>query len=138
MTNEFWLNLPVKEVGKAVEFFRAIGFAFNENFPQTENSACLQLGKKGLIVMLFDYETFAGFAQNAPPETGTEVLISFDAESREEVDKTAKLVENAGGTIFAAPANVQGWMYGFGFVDLDGHRWNMAYMDFSKMPNPQN
>jgi predicted lactoylglutathione lyase len=61
-------------------------------------------------------------------------LFSFDAESREEVDEMAKKVKAAGGTLYAEPAENQGWMYGFAFVDPDGHRWNMLYMDMSKMP----
>ena len=65
---------------------------------------------------------------------GSEVLISFDAESREEVDETARKVFEAGGTVFSKLAEIQGWMYGFAFADLDGHRWNMVFMDFSKLP----
>ena len=62
------------------------------------------------------------------------MMISFDAESREEVDEMARKVFEAGGNIFGEPAEIQGWMYGFAFTDLDGHRWNQLYMDFSKMP----
>jgi predicted lactoylglutathione lyase len=65
---------------------------------------------------------------------GSEVLFSFDAESREEVDALAKKVEHAGGDIYGQPSETQGWMYGFAFADPDGHRWNMLYMDMSKMP----
>lgn len=61
-------------------------------------------------------------------------MISFDAESREEVDEMAAKVRAAGGTIFGEPGEIRGWMYGFGFADLDGHRWNMVFMDFSKLP----
>jgi predicted lactoylglutathione lyase len=60
--------------------------------------------------------------------------MSIDAESREEVDCLATTIKNAGGTIFAEPGENQGWMYGCGFCDLDGHRWNILYMDFEKMP----
>ena len=61
-------------------------------------------------------------------------MISFDAESPEEVDETARKVFDSGGKIFSEPAEIQGWMYGFAFADLDGHRWNQIYMDYSKMP----
>jgi len=67
-------------------------------------------------------------------EAGSEVFISFDTESREAVDETAKKVWDAGGNVFSEPAEIQGWMYGFAFADLDGHRWNQIYMDFGKMP----
>ncbi len=45
-----------------------------------------------------------------------------------------KKVEFAGGSIFGKPSEIDGWMYGAGFADLDGHRWNLLYMDESKMP----
>ena len=45
------------------------------------------------------------------------------------------LVVKAGGKIYAKAGNTDGWMYGFGFADLDGHRWNMLYMDVTKIPN---
>ncbi|HEY0029285.1 MAG TPA: VOC family protein, partial [Bacteroidia bacterium] len=86
--------------------------------------------------MLFAEAIFKGFTRAGIADTkqGSEVLFSFDAESREEVDEMAKRVEAAGGTIFGKPSDVQGWMYGCGFTDPDGHRWNVLHMDMSKMP----
>jgi predicted lactoylglutathione lyase len=37
--------------------------------------------------------------------------------------------------LFAKPAENQGWMYGCGFFDLDGHRWNILFMDYDKLKN---
>jgi predicted lactoylglutathione lyase len=56
-----------------------------------------------------------------------------DAQSREEVDQMAEIVREAGGNIFAEPAESDGWMYAFGFADPDGHRWGVLYMDKEKM-----
>jgi predicted lactoylglutathione lyase len=85
--------------------------------------------------MLFPNNVFKNFTQNEITDTkkGTEVLINIDAQSKEEVNEMAKKVRAAGGRIFAEPGESQGWMYGFGFEDLDGHRWIMLYMDMSKM-----
>ena len=136
MTKEIWLNLPVKDVAKSKEFFTKIGFTFNTKYGDSEVSASLQLGEKGIIVMLFQESVFKGFVQNeiADAKTGNEILISFDAESAAEVDELAAKVEAAGGKLFGKPGEIQGWMYGCGFTDLDGHRWNQVYMDWSKMP----
>ncbi len=49
------------------------------------------------------------------------------------MDETARKVFDANGTIFSEPAEIEGWMYGFAFADLDGHRWNQVFMDMSKM-----
>jgi hypothetical protein len=134
MTKQIWLNLPVKELAKSKVFFANIGFSFNEQH-DTEHSAAMLVGEKNFVVMLFEESMFGGFVQNKITDTksSSEVLISIDAESREEVDELAQKVIEAGGTVFAKPAENQGWMYGCGFADLDGHRWNALFMDFSKL-----
>ena len=53
MTKDIWLNLPVKDVAKSKAFFQAIGFSFNEAQSQGPNSACLLIGSKNVVVMLF-------------------------------------------------------------------------------------
>jgi predicted lactoylglutathione lyase len=134
MTKEIWVNLPVKDVNKSKEFFSKIAWTLNE--AQTnETMACFSVGEKKITVLFFAEEVFKGFTKHAISDVGagSEVLISFDAESREEVDETARKVSEAGGNVFAEPAEIQGWMYGFAFADLDGHRWNQVFMDFSKL-----
>lgn len=136
MTKQLWLNLPVKDVVKSKAFFEALGFSFNTAHGNTETSACLLVGEKNAVVMLFQNEVFEQFTQTKITDTNqaVEVLISIDAESREEVDELAQKAAAAGGFVFAKPGENQGWMYGCGFADLDGHRWNVLYMDISKMP----
>jgi predicted lactoylglutathione lyase len=136
MTKEIWLNFPVKDVNKSKEFFTRIGFTPNEKHTKGD-MVCFEVGEKKMTVLFFAEEVFKGFTKSEISDTkrGAEVLISFDAESREEVDETAKKVRDAGGRIFSEPSEIQGWMYGFAFADLDGHRWNMVFMDFSKLPN---
>ena len=134
MTKQIWLNLPVKDVAKSKDFFWKIGFSFNEQH-DTPSSTCMVVGDSHFVVMLFEESLFTSFSQNKLTDTqsSSEVLISIDAESASEVDELAKKVEEAGGTIFSPPAESQGWMYGFGFADLDDHRWNVLFMDFSKL-----
>jgi hypothetical protein len=134
MTKELWINLPVKDVKKSKEFFTLIGFTPEAN--EMADMTSVRVGEKNISVVLIAEETLKGLMKNEISDTkaGSEVFISFDAESREEVDETARKVFEAGGTIFSEPAEIQGWMYGCGFADLDGHRWNVLYMDFSKLP----
>ena len=136
MTKELWLNLPSKDIDRAREFYTQIGFPFNEQYGNSEHSIALKIGEKGIIVMLFAEHIFKQFIAHevADPTAGSEVLISIDAESREEVDEYARRASDAGGSVFGEPGEKQGWMYGCGFSDPDGHRWNVLYMDFSKMP----
>jgi predicted lactoylglutathione lyase len=135
MTKQIWLNLPVKDAMKSKEFFSKIGFSFIEE-RTSPDSACMLVGESNFVVMLFAETMFQNFIQHPITDTkeSSELLISIDAESREEVDTIAQKAKEAGGTVYAEPGENQGWMYGCGFSDLDGHRWNVLYMDFSKMP----
>lgn len=136
MTKELWINLPVKNVKKSLDFFTQIGFILNKKHPPNEEGGSLLVGDKGLVIMLFQENTFKGFVQNEliDAKKGSEVLFSIDAQSEEEVDQLAKQVIKAGGKIFSEPQLKNGWMYGCGFIDLDNHRWNILYMNFEKMP----
>lgn len=71
------------------------------------------LGSNNFVVMLLPRETFKSLS-------GNEILISIDAQNRRAVDEMARIVRDAGGKLFANPAEIGGWMYGFGFEDLDG------------------
>lgn len=133
-----WINLPVKDVAKSKEFYTAIGFVLNTAHGNSTDSACFLIGEKNMVVMLFQEDVFKGFTKNNITDTSqsSEVLISFDADNIEDIDAMANSVEAAGGKIFSKPEEIQGWMYGFGFADIDGHRWNMLHMDMSKIPKP--
>jgi uncharacterized protein len=136
MTKEFWVNLPVKDINRSRKFFTEIGFSLNQKYGNSEESASFLIGDKNVVLMLFSEPVFKGFIRTEISDTSqsTEVLFSIDAENREEVDALAKKVSKAGGTIFSQPEEHQGWMYGFGFTDPDDHRWNVLYMDMSKIP----
>ena len=133
---QFWISLPVKNIGKSKEFFSKLGFSFNTQYGNSANSASLLLGEKGVVVMLFDEPTFKGFTNNEITSTSqsTEVLLSIDAQSKDEVDEMVRKAIEAGGSSNHKPGPMTGWMYGCVFTDLDGHRWNILYMDMSKMP----
>lgn len=135
MVKEIWLNFPSKNLAKTNEFYQKIGFTLNEQ-QTNEQMVCFSVGSKKMAVLFFPEETIKSYTKNeiVDTKTGSEILISFDAESREEVDETASKVFDAGGKIVTEPSEIQGWMYGFTFADLDGHRWNQLFMDFSKMP----
>ena len=135
MIKDFWLNLPVKDLVRSREFFRQLGFNFNDQHGQS-GMVSLLMGEKGLMINLFPDDTFKSFAGAGVSDArrSAEVLLSFDAESRAEVDAITEKARAAGATVFGEPAPVQGWMYGSGFADLDGHRWNVLFMDFGKMP----
>ncbi len=134
MTKQLWLNLPVKDVEKSKSFFSKLGFSFNTQYGNSPVSASLVVGKN--VIMLFEESSFKSFTRTEIADTTktAEVLISIDAESREEVDELAQKASDAGAVIYAKPGEKDGWMYGFGFIDPDDHRWNVLFMDINKMP----
>ena len=136
MTNDIWLNLPVKDLAKSIHFFTQIGFQHNPGPGNTAHSASFLVGDKKVVLMLFAQDMFAGFTRHALTDTtqGTEVLFSLGAVNRQDVDNYAKNAKAAVGTVFAEPGESNGFMYGCGFCDPDGHRWNPVFMDLSKLP----
>ncbi|RAI98271.1 hypothetical protein DET54_104328 [Paenibacillus pabuli] len=131
MPQEIWINLPVKDVERSTAFFNEIGF---QAVSVGNERAKLSIGQTAIL--LFPESAFEKFAGSKTADTShsAEVIFSIGAESREEIDTFIQKVEFAGGSIFGKPSESDGWMYGAGFADLDGHRWNLLYMDESKMP----
>jgi uncharacterized protein len=92
-TKNIWLNLPVKDVKKSKEFFKAIGFKSNPMHEKAENLTSFLIGEHDFVLMLFPEEAFKGFTRNkiANTKNGTEVLVNIDAQSKQEVDEMAEV-----------------------------------------------
>jgi len=138
MIHDIWLNLPSKNLENTRAFYEALGFTYNENSSHAGMASFTAPGKINIVVCFFPPEVIAKFSGNAVTETdaSNEVLISLGVNSKEDVDAIAKIVResDAGGKLYSEPIEVDGWMYGCGFCDPDGHRWNPLYMNFDKMP----
>jgi hypothetical protein len=135
MAKDVWINLPVTDLARSKAFFTNLGFVPNAGPGNTEHSASFVIGEKKVVLMLFVREMFAGFTRHAVADTakGTEVLFSLGADSRLQVDDIAQRARSAGGVVFAEPGESNGFMYGCGFCDPDGHRWNVLFMDLARM-----
>ena len=136
MKNEFWINLATSDLKRARQFYSDIGFEMNDRHGNPEMLSML-VGNKSVVLCLFS-EAFMNGAMGNQKVTNTkesnEVLFSYGANSRAEVDEWAKKAVKAGAKMFSEPADIQGWMYGCGFSDPDGHRWNILFMDMANMP----
>jgi predicted lactoylglutathione lyase len=133
MARKIFVNLPVKDLNKSVEFFTKLGFTFNPQF--TSESATSMIVSDDIYVMLLVEPYFKSFTKKEICDTAnsTEAIICLSADSREEVDKFVSDAIAAGGSA-PNPKQDHGFMYGHGFQDLDGHLWELAYMDLSAMP----
>jgi predicted lactoylglutathione lyase len=123
-----FVNMPVADLERSKAFFAALGFGFNPLFTD-ETAACMLVGEHA-FVMLLSREKFAEFAKLpiADPTTHTLALYSFSASSRNEVDAVGAAALAAGGTEVDA-AEDYGFMYSRSFYDLDGHGWQVMWMD---------
>jgi hypothetical protein len=134
MIKDFWINLPVKDVKKSTEFYTQLGFRTNSDHNNSENSTCLFVGEKNVVVMLYNIDSFQKLIDSniSQINIGVEVLLAIDAPSKEAVDEIACKVVKLGGRSGHKPTTMVSWMYGCLFEDPDGHKWNVLYMDFKK------
>lgn len=127
-----FVNLPVKSVEASRKFFGALGFTFNEQF-SNENTTCMVI-EENIFAMLLEHDRFKDFINGeiSDASRATEVLTCLSAGSRAEVDDTLAKALAAGGKPWK-PILDMGPMYGCSFQDIDGHVWELMYMDEAAM-----
>jgi len=128
MATKIFVNLPVKDLDKSVEFFTKLGYTFNPQFTD-ETATCMIVGED-IFVMLLTREKFQTFTPKeiCDATKSTEVLVSLTADSREKVDEIVRKAVAAGGSTYNEPQDY-GFMYQHGFQDLDGHIWETFFME---------
>ncbi|MFV8373208.1 VOC family protein [Flavobacterium sp. LB2P74] len=133
MASKIFINLAVKDLKKSIDFFTTLGFSFNPQFTD-EHATCMIIGEN-IFAMLVTEQRFKDFTKKeiCNAHKNTEVLLAIDAESKEKVDEMIQTAVSAGGSIYMEPQD-HGWMYGHSFADLDGHQWEIFYMDESAIP----
>ena len=132
MVTKIYVNLVVKDLDKSREFFTRMEFTFNPTFTD-ESAACLVIGEN-IFAMLITENRFQDFTKKiiSNAHKFTEAIISIDQESRQKVDEMIQKAIAAGGTIYREHEDY-GWMYLHSFADLDGHQWEILYMNEQEM-----
>ena len=128
MAKRIFVNLPVKDLGKSIAFFKRLGYTFNPQFTD-ENATCMIVGEN-IFVMLLVESHFMTFTPKpiSDAKASTEAIIALSVESREKVEEHVRNALAAGGKTISE-AKDHGFMYQHGFQDLDGHLWEVVYMD---------
>jgi uncharacterized protein len=126
--HKLFVNIPVGDVQRSIQFFEALGFTFNVQFTDA-TATCMLVGEDAYF-MLLDKARFAGFSKRpvGDPRKETNALFSLSVNSREEVDEMVRKAIAAGGAHAAEPQD-HGFMYGWSFYDPDGHHWEVFWMD---------
>ena len=127
-SSKIFVNLPVKHLDRSVEFFKKLGYTFNPQFTD-ENATCMLVGENIYAMLLVEsyFNTFTPKSL-ADAKTTTESLVALSLESREAVNKVVETALAAGARRYAEPKD-HGFMYQWGFEDLDGHIWEYFWMD---------
>ena len=133
MATKVFINLPVQDLKRSMDFFQGLGFSFNPQF--TDEKAASMVVSDSIYVMLLTEAYFRTFVNTevCDAHKATEVLIALDAASREEVRELVDKAQTLGGKLYAK-AQDHGWMYQHSFSDPDGHKWEIVYMDQSQLP----
>jgi hypothetical protein len=136
MARQMFINLPVKDLNRSVEFFTQLGYTFNAQFTD-ENATCMIIGEN-LYAMLLVEDFFRTFTDReiVDAHRSVEAIVALALESREEVDEQVAKARAAGGTVPREPKDY-GFMYQHAFQDPDGHLWEVFYMDESAVPQHQ-
>ena len=127
-SRKLFVNLAVRDLKKAMAFFSGLGFTYNRQF--TDDKAACMIVSDEAFVMLLAEPFFKGFTKKQICDTGrqTEALLALSCTSRSEVDEIVKKAVSSGGSHAMEPMD-HGFMYGWSFYDLDGHHWEVMWMD---------
>lgn len=133
MSRLLFANLPVRDVVATRSFFEGLGFVFNDVFSD-ENTASMIISDQA-TVMFLSTPRFGDFISDSICDTSTsrEVLMCISADSRAEVDSLTDAAIAAGASKWMEPQD-HGFMYGRAFRDLDGHVWEVMWMDPTAIP----
>ena len=128
MARQIFVNLPVQELKKSMDFFSSLGFTFNQQF--TDNTAACMVISEDIYTMLLTHAKFKEFTPNpiCDATKSTEMLVCLSCDSRAAVDDMVRKAVAGGGKTYNQPQD-HGFMYGHGFQDLDGHIWELIYME---------
>jgi predicted lactoylglutathione lyase len=123
-----FLNLPVADLSRSIDFWAGLGFAFNPQFTD-DHAACMVVSDDACVMLLTDkfFSTFTT-KEVADARRYTEAITAISAESREEVDSLVEQALATGGSP-SNPVQEEGFMYARSFQDPDGHLWEVVYMD---------
>ncbi|HEY9499074.1 MAG TPA: VOC family protein [Terrimesophilobacter sp.] len=128
MTTQIFVNVPVKDLDRSVEFFTKLGYTFNPQFTD-ENATCMVVSDTIFFMLLVEpfFQTFTD-KKIADASTHVEAILGLSAESKDAVDEHVDKAI-AAGAIEPRPAQELGFMYSRSYQDLDGHLWEIIWMD---------
>lgn len=131
---KLFVNFAVRDLQRSMGFFRELGFEFNPQFCD-DTAACMLIGEDAFAMLVTD-PRFREFTHKPPADTSksTETILAITAESRAAVDTFAERAQSLGATPAKDPQD-HGFMFVRSFHDLDGHMWEIFWMDPAAIPS---
>ena len=129
MSKLIFVNLPVTDLKRATAFYEAMGATRNPQF--SDDTASCMVFSETIYAMLLTHDKFRQFTPKAIADARkvSEVLIAISADSRNGVDALVDKANLAGGKADPSPKQDHGFMYSRSLEDLDGHIWEVVWMD---------
>lgn len=133
MKSQIFINLPVNDLEKSFNFYTKMGFTNNPQFSD-ESAKCMVFSEE-IFVMLLTHDRFKTFIVKPITDVSktTTLLLSISVESLDKVNEISNNAISAGGKE-PIEAKDHGFMQQRTIEDLDGHIWELFYMDLSKFP----
>lgn len=128
MPRMIFVNLPVADLPRAMDFYAALGFVNEPRF--TDETAAAMQWSDTIVVMLLTHAKWASFTTRPIPDRGSsEVMLCLSCDSRQEVDRLTETAAAHLGEADVNPSQDHGFMYGRSLADPDGHVWEVMWMD---------
>lgn len=137
MAHQIFINLPVKDLPATRVFWEKLGFSFNPQFSNDKGAALVIDEEHGIFAMLLTEGFFKSFIPDleiTDAKTQKEAIFALSCESKEKVDQLHQKALDAGGVNHEESGPETDFMYAKAFIDLDGHAWELFWMDLSKAP----
>ncbi|MDX2131648.1 MAG: VOC family protein [Planctomycetota bacterium] len=130
---QIFVNLPVRNLAASTAFFRHLGFEIDPRF-SGEHGSCVVFSDT-IFAMLLTHDAFRSYTTKAIADATrtTEVLVCITRPRREDVDELVRRAVAAGGSVHKEPQE-HAFMYGHAFTDLDGHIWEVIWLDTTALP----
>jgi len=131
---KIFVNLPVSDLKKTMNFFSELGFEFNPMFTD-ENATCMIISEDIYVMLLVEkfFKSFIPDKEICDTKKSAEAIVALSAKTRKEVDELFKKAVAVGGSEYRQ-AQDYGWMYGRAFQDINGHIWEIVYIDMNAIP----
>ncbi|MGL4522803.1 MAG: VOC family protein [Bacilli bacterium] len=128
-----YINLPTKNVAETRAFWTKLGFQIQEQF-SNEQAICVVLKENTIYAMFISHEMYATFTHKPISDnSSSQVILAFDVDSREKVTEFVDTAVEIGGKRYLQTVN-EGWMFYDRFEDLDGHQWEVMFIDHTAFP----